>query len=250
MILYKYVMPDRIDVLQKRRIRFTQADALNDPFEINPCILEFMEGAKEYASTKYKGPPLTHEQIEIYARQEAGRFLKRLFADYLILSLSRRNNSRLMWSHYAACHHGMALGFDSSSPFFAHWSQGKKTPLFNVESSNTRFVLPTAETWTNDNVMGLFLRKCDDWAYEDEVRLFSRSDAANEVLTLPSGELVYLFDFPGESLKEIIFGVLGSDEHRNAVMHVAREKYPHLRFFQAMLNEVNFDLNRGIWTQS
>ena len=137
MILYKYVMPDRIDILQKGRIRFTQADALNDPFEINPCILEFMDGAKEYASTKYKGPPLTREQIEIYARQEAGRFLKRLFPDYLILSLSRRNNSRLMWSHYAACHHGMVLGFDSSNPFLPIGVEARKL-LYSMSNTATR----------------------------------------------------------------------------------------------------------------
>src|ERR1017187_7828558 len=35
-ILYKYVAPERIDVLLKKRIRFTQACFLNDPFEFSP----------------------------------------------------------------------------------------------------------------------------------------------------------------------------------------------------------------------
>jgi Protein of unknown function (DUF2971) len=34
--LYKYLIPDRIDVLQNRSIRFTQHMALNDPFEMKP----------------------------------------------------------------------------------------------------------------------------------------------------------------------------------------------------------------------
>ena len=32
-IFYKYLPPERIDILQNRLIRFTQPNALNDPFE-------------------------------------------------------------------------------------------------------------------------------------------------------------------------------------------------------------------------
>lgn len=36
MPLYKYARPDRLDVLQRREVRFTQPGALNDPFELRP----------------------------------------------------------------------------------------------------------------------------------------------------------------------------------------------------------------------
>jgi len=38
--LYKYLHPDRVDVLQHLRIRFTQVSALNDPFESLPGIIQ------------------------------------------------------------------------------------------------------------------------------------------------------------------------------------------------------------------
>lgn len=38
MILYKYIPPARIDVLQNHFIRFTQYGDFNDPFELNPNI--------------------------------------------------------------------------------------------------------------------------------------------------------------------------------------------------------------------
>ena len=41
MIVYKYLPPSRIDVLEDSRIRFTQPAALNDPFETFPCFLEY-----------------------------------------------------------------------------------------------------------------------------------------------------------------------------------------------------------------
>jgi hypothetical protein len=38
MTLFKYIRPDRIDIIHNLEIRFTQPDALNDPFELRPHI--------------------------------------------------------------------------------------------------------------------------------------------------------------------------------------------------------------------
>lgn len=38
MALFKYIRPERIDVIENLEIRFTQPDALNDPFELHPPI--------------------------------------------------------------------------------------------------------------------------------------------------------------------------------------------------------------------
>lgn len=43
MRLYKYVVPERIDILQNASIRFSQAAALNDPFELKPYFEAFAE---------------------------------------------------------------------------------------------------------------------------------------------------------------------------------------------------------------
>ena len=48
--LYKYLSPERIDVLQNKQIRFTQPEALNDPFELKPLFEELLpESAIEEA---------------------------------------------------------------------------------------------------------------------------------------------------------------------------------------------------------
>src|SRR5690242_18055193 len=36
MTLFKYVHSDRVDIIRNLEIRFTQPDALNDPFELQP----------------------------------------------------------------------------------------------------------------------------------------------------------------------------------------------------------------------
>lgn len=38
MTLVKYIRPERLDVVRNLEIRFTQPDALNDPFELQPHI--------------------------------------------------------------------------------------------------------------------------------------------------------------------------------------------------------------------
>ena len=38
MTLFKYIRPERIDIIHNLEIRFTQPDALNDPFELRPHI--------------------------------------------------------------------------------------------------------------------------------------------------------------------------------------------------------------------
>lgn len=45
MVFYKYVSAERIDILQNRLIRFTQPNAMNDPFEARPYFYKL--GSKE-----------------------------------------------------------------------------------------------------------------------------------------------------------------------------------------------------------
>jgi hypothetical protein len=47
MIVYKYLSPDRSDVLVDSRIRFTQPAVLNDPFETLPVFTEYRNTLKK-----------------------------------------------------------------------------------------------------------------------------------------------------------------------------------------------------------
>src|SRR6266700_134946 len=55
MILYKYLPPERIDVLRNRRIRFTQPADFNDPFEFRPVIKEITseDSVKDYVEKNF-----------------------------------------------------------------------------------------------------------------------------------------------------------------------------------------------------
>jgi len=242
MIVYKYAHPDRIDVLKTGLIRFTQADALNDPFEINPNFSEYSEGARAFAKKKVPGEWPSEDQINELLRESAKDFRERLFPQFLILSLSQKNNNALMWSHYAASHSGIVYGFDAGHPFFSS-SNRPRGNLMAVEYSKERYVLPRMESWNNfADVSPAFLRKSDDWAYEEEWRMFARSSAASS----RSGDKevpIYLFDYPKECLTEVILGVLTKETVKREIVAILETHYPHVKIFQAKISESTFDLD-------
>ena len=62
MYLYKYLPPDRIDVLENAAIRFTQPDQLNDPFESRPCMTSIREHFRTAMTQKH--PLLPPQDVE------------------------------------------------------------------------------------------------------------------------------------------------------------------------------------------
>lgn len=70
MMLYKYLRPERVDVLKRLEVRFTQADALNDPFELRPRFESLIAEADVLASLS--ATPIDFEPI---LRQAYGMLL-------------------------------------------------------------------------------------------------------------------------------------------------------------------------------
>jgi hypothetical protein len=91
MTVYKYVTSERIDVLRKERIRYTQASALNDPFELRPFFEAIAPEAQilnQLATTD-----LTPHLIELYQKQpeeSRGGMTQEQFLDLARYSLSTR----------------------------------------------------------------------------------------------------------------------------------------------------------------
>jgi hypothetical protein len=76
MSLYKYVTPDRIDILRERQIRFTQPGALNDPFELRPrfeTLLAESEGLKDLTATSEDLEPMLQEAYSMLSKEQLAR---------------------------------------------------------------------------------------------------------------------------------------------------------------------------------
>src|ERR1041385_797367 len=136
MLVYKYVHPDRIDVLRNGLVRFTQAHSLNDPFETFPSFDRLRESLIKRQRALIESLPasifdqsLVSFLVPSRIDRSLEEFQRDLSSQMLVLSLTKNGNNLVMWSHYADYHRGFVIGFDATSPFFSPKRGSMITPL-------------------------------------------------------------------------------------------------------------------------
>jgi hypothetical protein len=238
MVLYKYLPPVRLDVLEKKRIRFTQPGAFNDPFEFRPCIQSAVAQAhvREYVEANFEQlvdqelaqypllsqflpdalikellHPLKSKLPELYQLLEP-HVLPRVSSaidgalnqSVGVLCLSEIKDSILMWGHYTDNHQGFVVGFDSNHPFFSRRRSDEDEFGFlrQVDYRHDRPKVILSDT----SSPAWFQTKCAEWAYEKEWRIVRVLFEAEHRIEGPHFP-VCLFEFPAEAVSEIIIGM-------------------------------------------
>ena len=129
--VYKYLSPERVDVLRDARIRYTQPACFNEPFESKPVVAalptpEEIEAVGRIEVARLGTP---EEDVSGILRIAADPIEFRAVLDLLldvigrtvgILSLTEKPDNLLMWAHYAANHTVYAIGLDANHP---HWNR-------------------------------------------------------------------------------------------------------------------------------
>lgn len=252
MAIYKYVTPERVDVLRNGRVRFTQAAALNDPFEAHPCLTmlrESFEKRQRALLKSFEGRVDAHRivareiMIPQKVRDGVAEFQRKLATQWPMLSLTRNRNNLLMWSHYADSYRGFVIGFDDENMFFHQQTPRTISPLMQVQYSAKRPVVPQFEDLPENLHETVFLTKSEQWSYEEEVRMFAQPKAAKLVRKDNRGFDLYLFDLPPEIFAEIIFGHWMPQDKRTEIVAIVQAKYPQIELYEAKLNETDFDLD-------
>jgi hypothetical protein len=243
---FKYVTPDRIDVLRTLKIRYTQISALNDPFEALPSI-ERSLSEKEYENQARKQirrhtrnlPGATPSRLKEFRKKllkdemnefsrEYGKVAARKYqsrirsiTDFTLgfLCLSKTPSNILMWSHYGDCHRGMVIEFDSNHEYFRFGTE-------DVIYSNKR---PSMVLHDEHPSTEILRTKSLDWEYEQEVRrnesLSPKSEptpgggniilAPNDAAEAP--HRIHLFPIPEGVITGVILGWKSSPELQAAV---------------------------------
>ena len=130
--LYKYLSPDRIDVLENMEIRFSRPSEFNDTFDTH------------YLVPKSQG--MKGKTARLRLKSGLGLFC-----------LTESPNNHLMWVHYARNHTGFILGFNAGAPFFTESNR----VLRKVAYRKALPVVPEAD-------MNVCFRKSSEWKYEQE----------------------------------------------------------------------------------
>ena len=253
MILYKYLAPERIDVLKDCLIAFTPPRLFNDPFEAKPVFPSDSPGAVAlFEETRPKRAGLTKEeesalQARIDAIQNA-HGLSRLVWEQAansvgVLSLSEKKDCPLMWAHYTAQHTGFAIGFDTAHPAWV------ASGLLNGPPGE-----PTKVTYTADrpNPAAMYdvtpehiwYTKSDHWKYEREWRVTRLIRKAAKTVENAAGDEIPLHEFPPEAVREVILGQRADDALEFVILEFTT-KPPHhgVSVLRAELDSRSFKLN-------
>ncbi|ASG01715.1 hypothetical protein CEG15_16375 [Vibrio anguillarum] len=189
--VYKYLPPERLDVLESNRIRFTSVISLNDPYEY---LMKLGDG-------------------ELFVDHSLGD------NGFKFLSLSRNNSNLLMWSHYSESHKGFVLEFSRNHPYFC--------PAEPIRYRKRRANLNGAklDSLSNANILkSVVLEKALDWAYEEEERLFLQDiPQDNEIIGYDEwSQPIILNKFPKDSLKGVYLGVRTTDKLKENVIKILK----------------------------
>lgn len=272
--LFKYLSPDRLDILASRLIRFTSPAEFNDPFDSLPAmgitVTEdetrriFTESMDESLSIAYgmlqpearaAMPPdmfrtLMGPKLEAALLEQSGYIAgitnsaaKRSVQEGVrgmlgVLSLSEVPDDLLMWAHYAGNHEGFVLAFDTSSPFFDR----RKGPDDDLRHLRPVTYGPERPDFSDPAVRDFraFLAKSDHWAYEREWRMAMLLDSADETVGTDGGN-VHLFRFPPGAVTAAILGCRASGTTMATVSRAASDL--GVPVFRAEADDRRFRLN-------
>lgn len=151
-----------------------------------------------------------------------------------VFCLSSRNDSSLMWGHYAKSHKGFCVGFDTKKlqEFIRKKFPKGQGELYKVDYSS---IIPVYESYTEfdkikEYTRKRFVTKFEDWKYEDEHRIIIDYMANKSV------------KIPRDIYKEIIFGHNMSDLHKEEIKTIANALFKDLKYFQSKKNERKFEM--------
>lgn len=254
MILYKYLPPERIDVLQGCLIAFTPPRLFNDPFEAEPVFpSDAPEAIVLFEETRLRRAKLTKEeesalQARIDAIQNAHGLsrieLEQAASSVGVLSLSEKRDCPLMWAHYTAQHTGFVIGFDTAHPAWV--ASGR----LNGPPGEPRKVMYSADR-PNPAAMNdvtpehIWYTKSSEWAYEHEWRV-TRWISSRAVKTVKgaSGDEIPLHEFPPEALRDVILGQRADESLEFMILElVTKPPYESVNVLRAELDSRRFRLN-------
>jgi hypothetical protein len=276
MTLYKYVVADRTDILERGLVRFTHPNALNDLAELRPAFGQiFTADYADHALDKERIVKKAYEECPESVRQtftpaafeeftlaqlaskegkiELGKALNivNAFAPELrtlmyksfdqmigVLSLSETWDNAPMWAHYADQHKGFVIGFDDSHEYF-HRMRSDKDEFYHLRQVVYTDASIEIRSFSDlSSGTRIFLTKDKSWANEREWRMLVPLSDADEVKS-QSNDPVHLFHLPGSTVESVIIGVRASDDLTSKLARILHgsTSLAHVKMLQAVVDD-------------
>ncbi len=225
--VFKYGSKYIRDILKEKRIYVSAADELNDPFELSPNIdpecysdetlwaalhkestIEYgyeVEAKPKgismsafrinYFATIYSRLEMVKKNAEEHSKDAKAKFAQLFNQHWRLFCVSRRNDSILMWSHYAEQHRGAVIEFNLNHSPFNQLEDYIRPVTYQNEKAN--FLYSPVKQKFGTSILEVACTKSKDWKYEEETRMLF------PVTALDSKNFVY---FDPLAIHHVYFG--------------------------------------------
>jgi hypothetical protein len=234
-ILYKYLPPRRLDVLETQLIRLTQPGDLNDPMESRLPFLKMVAGWGTFVDSvpemRDRSNGLRPDEQRI---AQHGLLQKVWDNGTVILSLSASRTVEPMWSHYADSHRGFVVGFDAEHPYFSK-TNGRQL-LAPVKYKKQ---LPYFVYFEEMRLKDLAFTKSLHWAYEREWRLVKSIAGTKRFLEAKcaktaSGYDLWLERLPAGAFHSVTIGEAAPAELGLLILAtLSQPRFRHVKVYRA-----------------
>lgn len=249
MRLFKYVRPERVDILENQQIRFTPPREFNDALDTRPRVIPMISTAVLKKKVKeHEAEALRHLPSEFQTRPRAERrriqreirkeSIKHFqenteaIADTLqeeiylgvnqsfgALCLTEASDNRLMWGHYTDGDKGFLIEFDAKNSRF---SAEKVHQITYSDRLSTYDPAIGSDGW--------WKVKSKDWEYEREYRIVSKLCECEQKSV--NGQTNYLRKLPRVCIKSVFMGLAMEGRTKQGLKDVCRPS--DIRLFEAI----------------
>lgn len=256
---YKY-LPHNTRFFENNRLRATQRDSLNDPFEQSPADEKLLN---ELNSEEISALHIPLKNNHCHSSSLIQKLLLRNKSksssedfEHGTICFSEAYDNLLMWSHYASEHQGFVVGFDPQH--FLLQQRSKENPyglvIRRVTYRESRPILQA--TGYYDYLIktphAVLATKSTHWSYEQEWRIqgFKKEnlnfleDSNHQPIKDNYNKRIQLYEIPKESSKILIIGARCTEQAitRLKASLMSNEGWSHLVIKLAVADPVDFRL--------
>jgi hypothetical protein len=245
-VLYKFspISKFTFEIFINRKIFMPSPASLNDPFdclipirydllsddemmEFNLSFFKNMLGVGDDKARDLYDEANRHGEVKKLSRYEMIEHQTQILnASVRIFCLTRSNDNFLLWSHYAANHTGICIGY-STNHLYANTGASIGVVNYMIDIPQIK---PTPLKRMNE-LIAQVLTKSKCWEYEEEYRLVYWENKP-------------LFDIQPQAIREIIFGCRTSKSDIESVVNLIRndKEFSHVNFYQVSKEQFAFKL--------
>lgn len=243
-ILYKYLDFDGgLAMLKNHNLQFTNATKFNDPFDCHPALFDYSN------VPAHRKQWLPAEFVSFMEKKN----MENLRNETWICSLSKVNDSLLMWSYYNN-HKGICIGLNKDAVIKScqHKFIGVVFPV--AREVQYKDVLQKPDFFNDHpSLTDLLLTKAKVWEHEKEVRLITQhplwvnagrnvpKDLEDEE-TVDVKEIRYYPTLTKDCFESVYLGVNMLPKKIKEIIMVARTLNPDIKIYQIETNPETFSL--------